>query len=73
MTSLRITLNNINKQIEKHGYELVKGKGYFHFAALSMYSHLDDSMICTFHMTSYTVNEWEELLLERIQETFPCQ
>ena len=68
---LRVTIKKVNEQIKQHGYELVKGRGYFYFAALPdsnagmLYS---DSVHC-YHLNDYTVEEWEKQLLEKVEES----
>ena len=33
--NMRLTLRIINQRIAEHGYELIKGKGYFYFTPLN--------------------------------------
>lgn len=65
---MRVTINNINKAIEKYGYEIVRGYGYFYFWPLSDdIPLLYDSSVYTCHLTIMNVDEWVEQLEYKIK------
>lgn len=67
---MRVTINNINAAIEDLGYEIVKGEGYFYFFPLTLETpELWNSMVCTYHLTALSVDDWRWRLEHKIEET----
>ena len=67
---MRVTINNINKAIADLGFEIVKGDGYFYFFPLTIETpELWNSMVCTMFLTDHTVDEYRNILIDKIAET----
>ena len=66
----RLTIKSVNKVLEKHGYELVKGDGYFYYSALNndVPSLTQEGLYGTSRLNGYTLEYLERELLERIEE-----
>ncbi len=67
---MRTTINKVNERINQHGFELVRGKGYYYFAALSNDSApiTETGIYGTPYLGAWTVDQLESMLLERIEE-----
>ena len=67
---MRITINNINKEIADLGYELCKGEGYFYFWAIeSTTPELYEQSVYVNHLTSFPVDRWRRILIDAIADT----
>ena len=67
---MRFTLKKFNEKIVHHGYELVKGHGYFYFYPLDNSKPcLYDSMVMTCRLNDFGVDRWEAELLDKISKT----
>lgn len=66
------TLNKINAEIAKHGVELVKGEGYFWFAALEgAPMGVEDRVpsVWTCHLRSMSLEQWVGHVETALKET----
>tara|TARA_R100000306_G_C4256558_1_gene83114 strand:+ start:237 stop:524 length:288 start_codon:yes stop_codon:yes gene_type:complete len=68
-----ITMKQVNKELAKHNFELVKSKDYygvvyFYYAALNddAVSIEETSVYDCWKLNDWTVKQWEEELVERI-------
>ena len=66
---MRVTINRINERIKSYGFEIVKGNGYFYFCPLSQFDFLKDSSVYIYHLTDFSIDEWESQLIYKINET----
>ena len=60
---MRLTLRIINQRIAEHGYELIKGKGYFYFTPLNYKTHKEFYESGVYHnglikLNDLTLDEW---------------
>ena len=67
---MRVTINNINKEIADLGYELCRGEGYFYFWAIDIETpELYEQSVYVKHVTSFSVDRWRNILLTAIADT----
>jgi hypothetical protein len=67
---MRVTLKQINKQIEIYGFELHRGNGYFWFYQFApVYPQLYNSCVMVNTLSQLTVDQWERELVDKIRWT----
>lgn len=69
--SSRVTINKVNERINKYGFELVRGKGYYYFSRTSddSPSITQEGIYGTPYLNAWTIDQLEEMLLLRIEES----
>jgi hypothetical protein len=67
----RLTIKTVNKVLAKHGFELVKGDGYFYYSPLTddAPSLTQEGLYGTTRLNGYTLEYLERELLERIEDS----
>jgi hypothetical protein len=70
-TMARVTINKVNERINQHGFELVRGKGYYYFSRTSADSPIitEEGIYGTPYLNAWTIDQLERMLLERIEES----
>lgn len=60
---MRITINNINKELKRLGHkeEIVRGEGYFYFIGGGAHCWSEGSSVLTCQLTSFSVARWIEI------------
>lgn len=73
--SSRVTINKVNERINKYGFELVRGKGYYYFSRTSddSPSITQEGIYGTPYLNAWTIDQLEEMLLLRIEDSRPVE
>jgi hypothetical protein len=69
MAKARVTINKVNERINKYGFELLRGKGYYYFSRTADDSPIidEEGIYGTPFLNAWTIDQLEEMLLERIE------
>jgi len=71
----RVTINKVNERINKYGFELVHGNGYYYFSRVSDSSPQieEEGIYGSPFLSAWTIDQLEKELVERIMHDAPCQ
>lgn len=71
----RVTINKVNERINKYGFELARGEGYYYFCRLTDASPniTEEGIYGTPYLNAWTLDQLEFMLVERIIEAAPFQ
>jgi len=71
----RVTINKVNDRIRRYGFQLIHGIGYYYFSRLCERSPniSEDGIYGTPLLNAWTINQLEEMLVERIMDDAPVE